>query len=131
MALTAGVSGIALAASDPASMTAQPKAEMAAPGKPAMPETMGKSMSEAPKPAQAAKAQKTEPARHHAMVRRSRRQASGDRDTAALNLLESHGYTTITSFRQDGKNYIATVKQHGKVIQVTVDPESHQVRPVA
>jgi hypothetical protein len=63
-----------------------------------------------------------------AMMHRYRRNASGDRETKALNLLEANGYAQIVQFHPDGRNFDATVKQAGKDVQVTVDPDSGQVQ---
>lgn len=111
--LMTGVSGIALAADTAATSAPKPAAAQAtAPVTPAAPSTVT-----------AAK-----PTMHHAaMMRHPRRDRSDDRGTKALNLLEASGYAQIEQFRPDGKNFDATVKQGGKEVQVTVDPDSGQI----
>jgi hypothetical protein len=52
---------------------------------------------------------------------------SAVRITHALNLLEAQGYGDFRNFRQDGKNFDATVTRNGKQMSVQVDPDSNQV----
>jgi len=115
--LMTGVSGIALAATDTATPAAQPAA--AAPTATAAP---------AAPAATAAKPAAAMPMHRTAMARHYRRDTSGDRDTKALNLLEANGYAQIEQFRADGKHFDATVKQAGKDVQVTVDPDTGQIQ---
>jgi hypothetical protein len=49
------------------------------------------------------------------------------RMTHALNLLEAKGYGDFHNFRQDGKNFDATVTRAGKQASVQVDPDTDQV----
>ena len=53
----------------------------------------------------------------------------GDRATQALNLLEAKGYGNFTDFKADGNNFEATVQQHGKTMNVVVDPITKMVQP--
>lgn len=48
------------------------------------------------------------------------------RITQALNILESAGYGDFRGFHADGKNFTASVTQHGQTFRVVVDPESGQ-----
>ncbi len=61
-------------------------------------------------------------------VHRARHVPMGDRDTAALNLLEAQGYGQIVQFRPDGQTFDATVTQNGKDLQLTVDPGTGQIQ---
>jgi len=139
VALMTGASGIALAAGDAAStQSPSTKAETSAPAKPATPaasEKMGTPTAQASMPAESSKkaeaVKKAKPMHHTAMAHRYYRDTEGDRETRALNILEANGYVDITSFRPEAKDYVATVKQHGKEIQVRVDPDSHRVQPLA
>jgi len=49
------------------------------------------------------------------------------RITHALNLLEAQGYGDFRDFRQDGKNFAATVMRGGKQMSVRIDPDADQV----
>jgi hypothetical protein len=49
------------------------------------------------------------------------------RITYALNLLEAKGYGDFSDFRQDGKNFTATVSQDGKRFTVMIDPDSRRI----
>lgn len=58
------------------------------------------------------------------------------RATRALNILEAQGYaaglqdnsfTAFRDFHAQGKDYIATVRQNGRMFQVIVDPETGQI----
>jgi hypothetical protein len=49
------------------------------------------------------------------------------RMTHALNLLEANGYGDFSDFRQDGKNFDATVTRSGRQFTVVVDPDADQV----
>jgi hypothetical protein len=68
-------------------------------------------------------------ARHHQPMaaRSTPSNALGDRMTAALNLLEAKGYGGFSDFKQNGKDFAATVNQNGQHFTVTVDPDSGQV----
>jgi len=49
------------------------------------------------------------------------------RMTHALNLLEAKGYGDFHNFKQDGKDFAATVTRSGKQMTVKVDPDADQV----
>jgi hypothetical protein len=109
LALMTGASALALAATDPAST-------QAAPAKPAVSTPAAKTTTT------------TSPVIHKTTMHHVRRDVTGDRDTAALNLLESHGYGQIVQFHQDGQAYDATVHQNGKDLQLTVNPSTGQIQ---
>lgn len=50
-----------------------------------------------------------------------------ERMTDALNLLEAKGYGDFSGFRQDGKNFAATVSQDGRRFTVVIDPDSNRI----
>lgn len=50
-----------------------------------------------------------------------------ERMTDALNLLEAKGYGDFSDFRQDGKNFAATVSQGGRRFTVVIDPDSNRI----
>jgi len=52
---------------------------------------------------------------------------TGQRETAALNLLEAHGYGNFTEFHADGANYTATVNNPDGSYAVLINPDSGQV----
>src|SRR5690348_2797804 len=52
----------------------------------------------------------------------ARSEASDARMTHALNLLEAKGYGDFHNFKQDGKDFAATVTRAGKQMTVKVDP---------
>ncbi len=77
----------------------------------------------APAPAAAA------PAQHRVVHQRAAyHDTAGDADTAALNLLEAHGYTNIKQFSGSGSQFQAVVDRDGKPVTVTVDPATGAVR---
>lgn len=49
------------------------------------------------------------------------------RMTHALNLLEAKGYGDFHNFKQDGKDFAATVTRAGKQMTLKVDPDADQV----
>jgi len=58
------------------------------------------------------------------------------RATKALDILEAQGYAAglsdksfgaLQNFRQQGKDYVATIGQSGRSFVVTVDPDTGQV----
>ena len=55
------------------------------------------------------------------------RPPAGQRETAALNLLEAQGYGNFTDFRADGANFTATVNNPDGSYAVQVNPDSGQV----
>jgi hypothetical protein len=56
-----------------------------------------------------------------------RNDASADRETKALNLLEAKGYGSFANFKSDGKDYAATVTEAGHNMTVRVDPDNGQI----
>jgi hypothetical protein len=62
----------------------------------------------------------------HAMMA-MRNDASADRETKALNLLEAKGYGSFNNFKPDGQDYAATVTQAGHNMTVLVDPDNGQI----
>ncbi|MDE2228413.1 MAG: hypothetical protein KGL11_05150 [Alphaproteobacteria bacterium] len=52
---------------------------------------------------------------------------AANRTTRALNLLADRGYVQVSALRPAGTNFIATVTQHGRPVDVTVDPDRGQV----
>lgn len=116
LTLLTGASAMALAATDSVTTQAKPTTSAA-------PASATKTPTTAAMPAS-----NTMPASHKTMARHAQRDKAGDRDTAALNLLESHGYGQIVQFRQDGQAYDATVHQNGKDLQLTVNPTTGQIQ---
>ncbi len=53
--------------------------------------------------------------------------AEARRMTHSLNLLEAQGYGDFSNFRQDGKNFAATVTRNGRQFTVVVDPDANRV----
>ncbi len=51
------------------------------------------------------------------------------RMTQSLNLLGAQGYGDFSNFRQDGKNFAATVTRSGQQLSVVVDPDTNRVTP--
>jgi cytochrome c5 len=62
-----------------------------------------------------------------AAARRDKATPVEARMTHALNLLEANGYGDFSDFRQDGKNFDATVTRSGRQFTVVVDPDADQV----
>lgn len=62
-----------------------------------------------------------------AAARHDKADAAEARMTHALNLLEADGYGDFTNFRQDGKNFEATVSRNSRQVTVLVDPDADQV----
>jgi hypothetical protein len=52
---------------------------------------------------------------------------AADRATRALNLLADRGYVQVDALRPAGTNFIATVMQDGRPIDVTVNPDDGRV----
>jgi hypothetical protein len=74
-------------------------------------------------PLQPAHAPKATP--HHMTAMRN--DASANRMTKALNLLEAQGYGVFSNFKAEGKDYAATVTRTGHTETLRVDPDSGQV----
>ena len=68
----------------------------------------------------------TPPARSHAAVP-ARDDASADRMTKALNLLEANGYAAFRNFKSDGKDFTASVTKDGHNMTLLVDPDADKV----
>ena len=49
-------------------------------------------------------------------------------ETRALNLLSASGYSDFHNLRRQGQDFAATVARNGATYDVTVDPETGQVR---
>jgi hypothetical protein len=68
---------------------------------------------------------------HHRVLRNNVRflhkGASADRETQALNLLESRGYGSFTNFRAAGSDYTARAMTNGHAVNLRVDPRSGKV----
>jgi len=62
----------------------------------------------------------------HGVIRNN---ASENRKTTALNLLESRGYNSFADFKSDGEDYTAVVSQYGHDVSLLIDPEGSRVMP--
>lgn len=86
----------------------------------------GAALAATPSPLPTTPAEKT--AVHHtSAVTSMRNDASANRMTKALNLLEAQGDGTFTDFKAQGKDYDATVIRDGHAVTLRVDPDSGQV----
>ncbi|MDE2165137.1 MAG: hypothetical protein KGJ66_02210 [Alphaproteobacteria bacterium] len=55
--------------------------------------------------------------------------AAADRETQALNLLAAHGYLDVSAIQPTGRDFVATMRQDGRSVDVDVDPARGRITP--